>query len=285
MTDPAFTPMWKDSSVSVSMQTIQHAVQTLLLERRPVCVHASLRSFGVVEGGALTVVEAFLAEGCTVIVPSFTWSYAVPPPAHLRLLQNGWDYAFLRPAAPQHDRVYSSATAEIDKDMGAIPEAVVAHPQHQRGNHPICSFSAIGPLARQLVSGQQPLNVYAPLEELARLGGAVVLMGVGLNVVTLLHLAEKKAGRRLFRRWANDAAGMPMMVEAGGCSNGFEKFEPALRRLTQIMQVGRSMWRCLDAPEALKAAAKAISAEPLITHCGRADCERCNDAVKGGPLL
>jgi hypothetical protein len=24
---------------------------------------------------------------------------------------------------------------------------------------------------------------------------------------------------------------------------------------------------------------------PAITHCGRLDCERCEDAVAGGPLL
>jgi aminoglycoside N3'-acetyltransferase len=271
--------------VAVLALTIQRAVQALSLQRRPVCLHASLHSFGRVEGGAPAVVEAFLAKGCTVMVPSFTWSYALPPPVHLRPVQNGCDYASSWANGPTHSRIYTPATLEIDEDMGAVPAAVVAYPQHERGNHPICSFSAVGPLARQLVSGQQPSDVYAPLEELVRLKGAVVLMGVGFDKMTLLHLAEKRAGRRLFRRWANDAAGAPMMVEVGGCSDGFDKLAPALRPLTRTDQVGRSVWRCLNAPEALEAAAMAIKADPFATHCGRAECERCIDAVKGGPIL
>jgi len=65
----------------------------------------------------------------------------------------------------------------------------------------------VGPLAQQLISGQQPLNVYAPFRALAEAGGWVVLMGVGPDKLTLLHYAEQLAGRIPFRRWANDPAG------------------------------------------------------------------------------
>lgn len=32
------------------------------------------------------------------------------------------------------------------------------------------------------------------------------------------------------------------------------------------------------------ALAAAIRADPQITHCGNPDCERCNDALLGGPF-
>ena len=52
-------------------------------------------------------------------------------------------------------------------------------------------------------------------------GGYVILMGVGLESMTALHLAEEMAGRRLFQRWANGPDGEAMRVSVGGCSRGF----------------------------------------------------------------
>ena len=100
--------------------------------------------------------------------------------------------------------------------MGTISVAVMRWPGSVRGNHPICSFAAVGPLSDQLLKGQQANDVYAPLDALAEEGGSVVLAGVDLTKMTLIHLAEKKAGRVLYRRWANGPDGQPVAVEAGG---------------------------------------------------------------------
>jgi len=61
--------------------------------------------------------------------------------------------------------------------------------------------------------------------------------------------------------------------------------DPVFRPLVRFAQVGRSFWTVFPAKEALEAAARAIKANPRITHCGDPDCSRCNDAVRGGPLL
>ena len=67
--------------------------------------------------------------------------------------------------------VYAPDAPDIDRaDMGAIPAAVLAMPGRVRGNHPLCSFAAIGPLADELVAAQQPLHVFAPLRALAEAG-------------------------------------------------------------------------------------------------------------------
>lgn len=267
----------------VTGQDVRQALRGLGLPGRTVCLHSSLSSFGQVVGGAVAVVRAFLDEGCTLLVPTFSSVFEVAPPPHLQFERNGWDYS--APTSPRHmpERVYTPEVPDIDRGMGAIPLAVIPWLGRVRGNHPLDSFTAVGPRAAELIAGQAPLDVYAPLTALIRTDGFVLLMGVGLEKVTLLHLAEKEAGRTLFRRWANDPNGRPMAVEVGGCSEGFGKLELHLRHAMRRISVGRSRWTLLPAGQVLAYAAPAISANTRITHCVVGECERCNDAVKGGP--
>ncbi len=276
--------------MSVAKRDVSAAAHTLGLSGRPLCVHVSLRSFGWVAGGAPTVITGLLAAGCTLLVPTFSWeTYAVAPLPRQRLAQNGTSpgyYETSQQALPGAARIYTPDAPDIDRaDMGAIPAAVLAMPRRVRGDHPLCSFTAVGPLANELVAAQQPLHVFAPLRALAEMGGSVVLMGVGLTELTLIHLAEQVAGRNLFRRWANGSDGQPMAVEVGGCSDGFGKFEPILAPVMRSTVVGQSRWRVYPAHETLERTAQAIRNDPLMTHCGRADCNRCHDAVLDGPIL
>lgn len=269
----------------VTQQDIRRAVRALGLAGRPVCLHSSLRSFGHVAGGAPSVVRSFLEEGCTLLVPTFSSAFEVAPPPHLRFQRNGWDYGVSPAPSAGSDRIYTPEAQDIDRDMGAVPAAVLGWPGRARGEHPLDSFTAVGPRAAEFVGGQSPSDVYAPLTALAREGGAVLLAGVGLERMTLLHLAEKEAGRTLFRRWANGADGEPVAVEVGGCSEGFGRLEPYLRSAMRIIVVGESTWKSFTADEALARAAAAVRADPQVTHCGVPTCARCNDAVTGGPVL
>jgi aminoglycoside N3'-acetyltransferase len=259
-------------------------LQRLALTGKPVCLHSSLRSFGTVSGGAESVIDGFLREGCTLIVPSFSWRFAVLPTAGLRPARNAWDYEEPRAleAAPA---AYSPQTTEIDRRMGAIPAAVVARPDHVRGDHPLCSFTAIGPRAEAAVGKQTWSEVYAPLQWLVENDGAVLLAGVGLTSMTFVHYAEQLAGRTLFRRWVLDAHGLTRMVPVGSCSNGFETLAPLLAPLSRRTVVGASSWVAHPAPAALTTLVGAIRERPDITRCADAGCLRCRDAIAGGPLL
>ena len=268
----------------VTRADIRLAARSLGLSGRPLCVHSSLRSFGWVEGGAQTVVEGLLTEGCTVLVPTFSpEEFAAPPPLDDHPSRNGM-FSSRRPDTPL--RPYSPDLDDIDlAEMGAIPAAVVSMTGRLRGNHPLCSFSAVGPLAGPLIGAQTPAEVFAPLRVLRELDGLVVMIGVGLSTMTLIHLAEQEAGRRMFIRWALAPDGSVIRAECGGCSRGFGALEPVLDTFRRLRRVGSSSWAVYPAADVLRVAAAAIRANPEITRCSVPDCERCEDAIAGGPIV
>ena len=279
--------------MNVTSQDIRYAIRKLGLSQYPLCVHASLRSFGTVEAGAVTVMKALLAEGCTILVPASAWSiFAVKPKLHQLPERNGGSAASWRTyfesqtdPLPGAYRIYSPDTKEIDKSMGAIPKAVVAHLHVIRGDHPLFSFAAVGPQRHTLIQPQSPLNVFGPLKALVDNDGYLVLMGVDLTVATFLHYVEEVAGRVPFRRWANDKQGQPTEVTVGGCSEGFERLAPYLASAAQTQRVGDSLWRVYQAERMLSLAQQVIKNNPEITRCSFPNCERCEDAILGGPLL
>jgi aminoglycoside 3-N-acetyltransferase len=268
----------------VTSADLDAAIEELGLARRAVCVHSSLRSFGKLRGGADTFVDAFLDAGCTLLVPSHSWGFSANHEPGLRPALNGWNYS-MNVAPPVFDGVFAVTSNAVDRNMGAIPRAVLARPERRRGDHPLVSFTAIGPLAAALVDGQRGDAVHAPLRALAERDGAVVMVGVGLHRMTLLHWAEQLAGREQLRRWVRDAAGTTVMVETGGCSEGFERLAPVLAPVEARIAVGASEWRRFPAADVVARATAAIRADGMITHCGQRFCARCDDAALGGPVV
>jgi aminoglycoside 3-N-acetyltransferase len=261
-------------------------VDDLGLAGRPLCVHSSLRSFGWVEGGAEAVIQVLLDAGCSLLVPTFLYQNETDPPGYAPILRNAWE-ADLYPAQPPFDgfRHKPADASPISTDNGAIPRALVRLPGARRGNHPVDSFAAVGPLAEELVGGQTAWGVYAPFEALLAHDGAVLLMGVGLDRMTLLHDAERRAGRELFVRWGRLHDGTVAAARVGGCSDGFPRLEPVLAPLATETLVGESRWRAFPARATLEVAAAAIRANPDATRCANPACERCRDAAAGGPFL
>ncbi len=270
----------------VTSPELKLAIEHLEIAGSPVCLHASLKSFGHVEGGADAVIDAFLAAGCTLLVPTFTeMQLEVLPGPDQMIERNGWDVIEAQSLPERTETVFSSDLNLIDDRMGQIPRAVLRRPERVRGNHPHNSFAAIGPQAQLLNEEQAWDDVYAPLRELTRQRGFVLLAGVGLNRMTILHFAEVLAGRRLFRRWATGTDGSAVAVPVGSCSEGFPNLEPVLGMLARETTVGTSLWRLFPAAETVTTSAALIRTEPEITHCGNPECVRCPHAIAGGPKL
>lgn len=156
--------------MAVSESDVLFALRDLDVAGRSVCVHASLRSFGWVSGGAPTVVRGFLQAGCTLLVPTFTWRYAVQPHPEEQLPRNAWPPDGGYPATVASH--YTPDTTEVDRDMGAVAATVARWPDRARGEHPLNSFSAVGPLAYDLAGGQRP-RTSTPLYARSRSGAGV----------------------------------------------------------------------------------------------------------------
>lgn len=225
------------------------------------------------------LLNSLLGLGCTVLVPTFTYDLEQPAPPDAPA-NNGWDYDAWQVQA--HDKRWEPALNQLSlADMGALPAAVLARPGRVRGDHPLNSFAAIGPHA-EIAAAQSARSVYAPLESVVTMGGKVILVGTSLTSTTMIHLAESRAGRTLFLRWAHNSDGTRVACDTGSCSVAFDNFLDVVSMEADIM-VGGSRWRILDAQHLLAEATEAILRDRAITSCGRAGCLRCRDALAGGP--
>ena len=264
----------------VTKSDIRKAISENSLSGEIICIHSSLRSFGEVIGGADTVINAFLEEGCTILAPSFSYDFQIPREDFIE--QNALDDEWV---IKTHKRVYTTDTVEISSDMGAIPRAMVNTPGRYRGIHPTNSFVALGPKAEELVNCQTFENVYAPFQKMMDKKSKIVMIGVDLTKLTAIHYAEQLSGRELFIRWALDKKGRPARIREGSCSEGFNNLAAATAQFEKQVTVGNSLWRIFPIYETVNACAEAIMQNSGITHCETPDCTRCNDMQKGGPIL
>ena len=257
-------------------------IMGLELTGKPVCIHASLRSFGCRVNGLL---EAFLEAGCTGMVPAFSDMYEAPPVPELMPAQNGaGDYSYFFEKEYEDSGVFTPGSNRLTvEEMGVFPQMVLHHPERLRGNNALNSFAAVGPVAQELIAGQTNEDVYAPLRELYAQDGYVLLLGTDLCSATAIHYAEQLAGRAPFVRWAKDENGSTIPVRAGGCSDGFEKLSELVGVFEKRVTVGASLWRCWRIRDLVDVCKDAFLKNPMVAHCGDPACSRCNDAAKGGP--
>ncbi len=158
-----------------------------------VLVHASLRGVGRVEGGAATLAAALrkaLGAKGTIVVPALTPGNSDSSETHRRRTE-GLDAAALRrfrAAMPAFDPDRTPSTG-----MGAFAEHIRTSPEAARSAHPQTSFAALGDRARALTDGHAEdchLGEASPLARLYEHDARVLLIGVGYEACTALHLAE-----------------------------------------------------------------------------------------------
>ena len=156
-----------------------------------VMVHSSLSRFGLVVGGAPTVIaalrEAIGPEGTLVmsaitITPTFT-------EAHVRAgLAGRANYE-----CPEVFDVQKTPTW-----AGAIPETFRAMPGVVRSWHPTHSVAALGPMAEELTAKHHlkpSCGLDTPYERITRLeAGRTLLLGVSHESNTTMHTFEELTG-------------------------------------------------------------------------------------------
>lgn len=138
-------------------------------------VHSSLSSFGTVQGAEHTVIDALLEtvgpEG-TVAVPTHTWATV----------------SARQPVF--HEALSPSITGRITESFRHRPSAV-------RSLHPTHSVAAIGQGAEEFCAGHEvystPCSRSSPYGRLVAARGQVLMLGVGLDYLTLMHGIEEWA--------------------------------------------------------------------------------------------
>jgi aminoglycoside 3-N-acetyltransferase len=180
-----------------TVDTLSHDLRILgLTSGATVLVHSSLSTLGYVAGGARAVVMALLetlGPLGTLVVPTHSGELSDP---------RYWSH----PAMPAYD-----ADLTATRKMGAIPEMVRHFPHAQRSAHPRVSFCAVGPKAQFITADhglENGFDEHSPLARIYDLGGEILLLGVGHQNNTSLHLAEGRAPA--MRPIITDGA--PMMV-------------------------------------------------------------------------
>jgi len=174
-----------------------------------VIVHCALSRFGAVAGGEQVVVQALLqAVGPlgTVVMPSQSWHLCDPDflddPA-----QDDAMRAALREALPVFD-----AALTPTRTMGRVAELFRTLPGSHRSPHPHRSFAAAGLAAEAIVrthDHDDPFGETSPLARLYEERATILLLGVGYESCTALHLAEgRAAGAR-----ATVRNGAPVLVD------------------------------------------------------------------------
>jgi len=264
----------KDTDGSIPLRPVTHEGLSVGLRRLGlqsgdrVIAHSSLSSFGVVEGGAQTVIEAILAvigpQG-TLMAPHFfsphyegDFDHRNPPPTY----------------------------------CGAVPRLLRTWPGAVFSFHPSHPMVVVGPDAEQLTRDHYRVSAVgknSPADRLAKMGGKVLLLGVTQWVNSMIHVGEAYAAvpywgqphpDRRRGRWAIMPDGQRAWVplpETPGDSAGYHRLDPFLieRGLIAFGLIGRARCRLMAGQALIDAVVEFLRRDPGGLLCDQPDCYYC----------
>lgn len=232
-------------------------------------VHTSFRAVRPVEGGPLGVIDALreaLGPGGTLVMPS--WS--------------GDD-----------DMPFDPLTSPASPDLGVVADTFWRQPGVARSDHPF-ALAAAGPQAERITSGALPLPPHAPASPVGKaydLDGQVLLLGVGHDADTTLHLAELLAGvpYRVAKYCTVLQEGRPVRIEYEENDHCCARFALAddwlrARGLQREGRVGHAEARLVRSRDIVAVALEHLAHNPLLfLHPPSAACAECDAARASVP--
>ena len=227
-------------------------------------VHTSFRATRPVEGGPAGLIEALrdaLGPRGTLVMPS--WS-------------------------ENDDEPFDPRTTPASPSLGAVADTFWRLAGVLRSDH-FHAFAAAGPHAAWITSDPLPLPPHIPESPVGRvhdLGGQVLLLGVGHDADTTLHLAELLAGvpYRVPRYCTILRDGRPVRVDYGENDHCCARFTFAdewlrARGLQSEGRVGHAHARLARARDIVEVALEHLARDPLLfLHPPSAGCAECDEA-------
>jgi aminoglycoside N3'-acetyltransferase len=227
-------------------------------------VHTSFRATRPVERGPVGLIEALrdaLGPSGTLVMPS--WS-------------------------GDGDAPFDPLTTPVPPSLGVVADTFWRLPDVLRSNH--CqAFAAAGPEAARVTSDPLPLPPHIPESPVGRvhdLDGQVLLLGVGHDADTTLHLAELLAGvpYRVPSYCTVLQDGLPVRINYGENDHCCERFAFAdewlrARGLQAEGRVGHAHARLARARDIVDLALEHLAGDPLLfLHPPGVGCEECDRA-------
>ena len=249
----------------VSRAELAGQLRTLGVEQGGVLlVHTSFRAVRPIEGGPtrlIAALRAVLGPDGTLVMPSWT----------------GDD-----------ERPFDPATTPAAADLGVVADTFWRLPGVVRSDHAF-AFAAVGPQAARLTSDTLPLPPHRPESPVGRvheLDGQVLLLGVGHDADTTLHLAEVLADvpYRVPKHCTILQNDRPVRVdywENDHCCARFALADEWLRTrgLQGEGRVGHAQARLVRARDIVNVALDYLRKDPLLfLHEPTAACAECDAA-------
>lgn len=224
--------------------------------------HTSFRAVRPVEGGPRGLIEALLE--------------ALGPEGTLAMPSWGGDA----------DELFDPANTPAAQDLGAVADTFWRLPGVQRSDH-FQAFAARGSMASRILADPLPIpphRLESPVGRIYELDGQVLLLGVGHDADTTLHLAEVLA--EVPYRVTNSGMilqdGVPVRIEYGEndhCCARFALADEWLRERGRQAEgrVGQAHARLANSRDIVAAATERLTSDPLIfLHPPEAGCAECD---------
>jgi aminoglycoside 3-N-acetyltransferase-4 len=232
-------------------------------------VHTSFRATRPVEGGPLGLIRALraaLGPDGTLVMPSWTGDGDAP---------------------------FDPDATPAAEDLGVVADAFWRLPGVERSAHPF-ACAAAGPLAVRVISDPLPLPPHIPASPVGRvheLNGQVLLLGVGHDADTTLHLAEIIAGvpYRAARHCTVLRDGNSVRIDYGENDHCCARFALAdewlrARGLQSEGPVGHAHARLARARDIVHVAVESLISDPLVfLHPPDSGCAECDEARSSVP--
>ena len=116
---------------------------------------------------------------------------------------------------------------------------------------------------------------WGPIAQLASQDGDLILLGVEHTANVALYLAEQRAGRKQFVRWALTPQGVVECPVYPGCPRGFEAIQSRLRGIGNEGWLGSAHLQLVPLRDLLHTATAWIREDPGALLCADPTCALC----------